>query len=206
MNKIVTHPVVQEKLTQLRNKNTNPELFKKLVDEMLPFVLYEATKDLQLENVKIETPLSETVGQRLKNNVVLVPILRAGLGMVESAARIFPKAKIGHIGMYRNETTFQPVQYYFKFPAIDSNTLVLILDPMLATGNSAICSIDIVSKLNPGKIKFIGLIASAQGIGKLNQKCPSVDVYVAAVDQHLNSTNYIVPGLGDAGDRLFGTT
>lgn len=205
MNKVVNHPIIKDKLGRIRDKNTQSHFFRKLMSEIVPFLLYDATDDIELSFYTIETPIVKTKQQHLKNDVVAVPILRAGLGMLDGVMLVLPDIRVGHIGLYRDETTFQPIQYYFKLPEIGSNTVVLILDPMLATGNSAIYAIDAVKKHKPFKIKFVSLIASPIGLKKINDVHPDVDIYLAAIDEKLNEANYIVPGLGDAGDRLYKT-
>ena len=203
---IVDHPLIQHKLTIIRDKNTSPKKFREVVNEITLLLTYEATRDLELKEVKIETPLAETVGKTLSStNVVIAPILRAGLGMVNGMLNIFPLAKLAHIGLYRDENSFKPITYYLNIPNDLSGCIVIVVDPMLATAGSLCAAIDIIKKYNPKQIKAITLIASPEGRQKLEEKHPDVTVYTGALDERLNEKAYIIPGLGDAGDRLFGT-
>ena len=199
------HPLVAHKLSRLRNKNTEPKKFRELVREIAGLLAYEATADLQTTPVEIETPLTKMTAQELKEKIVLVPILRAGLGMVEGIWELMPSAEVWHIGLYRDEHTLQPVEYYNKLPIDPRVSVCLILDPMLATGGSATATADILKRWGVKKIKFVGLIASPAGIKAMQDAHPDIDIYIAAIDDHLNERAYIVPGLGDAGDRQFGT-
>ena len=209
MNKqpmIMDHPLVQHKVSLLRNKNTGTKEFKELVSELAMLLCYEATRDLPTEEVEIETPIAVARTRVLAGRkLALVPILRAGLGMVDGMLSLLPAAKVGHIGMYRDETTLQPVEYYCKLPSDIHERDVLVLDPMLATGGSAADAITQIKKRGAKSIKFIGIIAAPEGLKRLHEAHPDVDIYVAALDDHLNENGYIVPGLGDAGDRIFGT-
>ena len=209
MNKqpmIMDHPLVQHKVSLLRNKNTGTKEFKELVSELAMLLCYEATRDLPTEEVEIETPIAVARTRVLAGRkLALVPILRAGLGMVDGMLSLLPAAKVGHIGMYRDETTLQPVEYYCKLPSDIHERDVLVLDPMLATGGSASDAISQIKKRGAKSIKFIGIIAAPEGLEKLHADHPDVDIYVAALDERLNENGYIVPGLGDAGDRIFGT-
>lgn len=208
MGKVVVfdHPLVQHKISILRNKDTNTKDFRELVEEIAMLMAYEATRDLPLEEVEIETPICKTKAKMLTGHALgIVPILRAGLGMVDGILSLVPNAKVGHIGLYRDPETKKPVEYYFKLPADATERDFLVLDPMLATGGSAIAAIDFMKKRGVKNIKFLCLIAAPYGIEQLTKAHPDVDVYVAAVDEKLNDHCYIVPGLGDAGDRLFGT-
>ena len=209
MNKqpmIVSHPLIQHKVSLLRNKSTGTKEFKELVSELAMLLCYEATRDLPTEEVEIETPIAVAHTQVLAGRkLALVPILRAGLGMVDGMLSLLPAAKIGHIGLYRNEETLEPVEYYCKLPSAIQEREVIVLDPMLATGGSARDAITQIKKRGAQNIKFIGIIAAPEGLKALHEAHPDVDIYVAALDDHLNEKGYIVPGLGDAGDRIFGT-
>ncbi len=203
---ILDHPLVQHKVSLLRNKNTGTKEFKELVSELATLLCYEATRDLPTEEVEIETPVAVAHTRVLAGRkLALVPILRAGLGMVDGMLTLLPAAKVGHIGLYRNEETLEPVEYYCKLPADTAERDVIVLDPMLATGGSARDAITQIKKRGARSIKFIGIIAAPEGLQKLHEAHPDVDIYVAALDDHLNENGYIVPGLGDAGDRIFGT-
>ncbi len=209
MNKspmILDHPLVQHKIAHLRDKNTGTKEFKELVSELAMLLCYEATRDLPTEPVDIETPIGIAHTRMLAGRkLALVPILRAGLGMVDGMLSLLPAAKVGHIGMYRNEETLEPVEYYCKLPSDIAEREVLVLDPMVATGGSACDAIAQIKKRGARNIKFLGLIAAPEGLEKLRSAHPDVDIYVAALDEKLNENGYIVPGLGDAGDRIFGT-
>lgn len=205
---ILDHPLIRHKLTLLRDKNTGSKDFRILVEEVACLMAYEATRDLPLEIVDVETPIAATKGFAIGGKkLALVPILRAGLGMVAGVQRLVPAAKIGHIGMYRNETTLEPVEYFCKMPADLPEREILVLDPMLATGGSAIAAVQCLRKRNvdPRNIKYLSLVASPEGLQRLHAAEPEISIYVAVVDQGLNENGYIVPGLGDAGDRIFGT-
>ncbi len=202
---VMNHPLIQHKLTIMRDKNTPVKDFRECAHEIGLLLGYEATKDLELEDVEIETPITKMVGKRTKRKVALVPILRAGLGMVDALMDLIPAAKIGHIGLYRNEETLEPVEYYCKMPTDIAERQVLVLDPMLATGGSASDAITMIKKRGAVCIKFVCIIAAPAGIEALRKAHPDVDIYCGAVDEKLNENGYIVPGLGDAGDRLFGT-
>ena len=203
---IVTHPLVQHKLSLMRNKGTGVKEFRELTEETAMLICYEAMRDLPLKTVKLETPQgwSETKiisGKKL----AFVPILRAGLGLIEGVTSLIPAAKIGHIGLYRDPETLAPVEYYCKLPSDIASREVFVTDPMLATGGSAIDAITQIKKHGAKRIKFIGLIAAPEGIKALHEAHPDVDIYLGAEDDHLNENGYIVPGLGDAGDRIYGT-
>lgn len=200
-----THPLVKHKLTRLRDKNTKPKKFRELVRELAALLTYEATSDLLTTPVTIETPMAKTEGDDLKEKIGLVPILRAGLGMVEGVWGLMPSAEVWHIGLYRDERTLKPVAYYNRLPIAPTVSVCLILDPMLATGGSAVATVDILKEWGVGKIKFVALIAAPEGIEHLHNAHPDVPIHVASIDDHLNEIGYIVPGLGDAGDRQFGT-
>ncbi len=199
------HPLVAHKLTRLRDKNTQPKKFRELVREISALLAYEATADLVITPRAVETPLAETVGSELKEKIGLVPILRAGLGMVEGVWGLMPSAEVWHIGLYRDEATLQPVEYYNKLPVEPTVSVCLILDPMLATGGSAVATVDVVKRWGVSRIKFVAMIASPEGIEVMQKAHPDVPIHLAAIDDHLNEIGYIVPGLGDAGDRQFGT-
>jgi len=199
------HPLVRHKLTRLRDKNTEPKKFRELVRELAALLTYEATLDLATHRVQIETPMALTAGDDLKEKIGLVPILRAGLGMVEGVWGLMPSAEVWHIGLYRDEQTLKPVAYYNRLPIAPTVSVCLILDPMLATGGSAVATVDILKKWGVAKIKFVGLIAAPEGIQKLHTTHPDVPIHIAAIDERLNEVGYILPGLGDAGDRMFGT-
>ena len=200
-----SHPLVAHKLTKLRDKNTEPKKFRELIREISALLTYEATQDLALDHVSINTPLAAIEGTTLAQKIGLVPILRAGLGMVEGAWELMPSAEVWHIGLYRDEQTLMPVEYYNKLPVEPTVSVCLILDPMLATGGSAVATVDMLKEWGVRMIKFVGLIAAPEGISKLHENHPDVPIYIAAIDEHLNDVGYIVPGLGDAGDRQYGT-
>lgn len=203
---IVEHPLVQHKLTILRDRHTPTKIFKELVDEIAMLMAYEATSDLALESVQIETPLERATGRRVSGKkLTLVPILRAGLGMVEGILKLVPSARVGHIGLYRDHQTLEPVDYYFKIPADASERDFLLLDPMLATGGSAVAAIASLKKAGALRIRFLCLVASPLGVARVHDAHPDVPILCAALDRELNERGYILPGLGDAGDRLFGT-
>lgn len=199
------HPLVAHKLSRLRDKTTEPKKFRELVREIAGLLAYEATADLATSPVEIETPLEKMQAQQLKEKIGLVPILRAGLGMVEGIWELMPSAEVWHIGLYRDEKTLKPVEYYNKLPIEPRVAVCLILDPMLATGGSATATAEVLKRWGVTKIKFVGLIAAPEGIKAMQEAHPDIDIYVAAIDDHLNERAYIVPGLGDAGDRQFGT-
>lgn len=199
------HPLVAHKLSRLRDKHTEPKKFRELVREIAGLLAYEATADLATTPIEIETPLEKMTAQRLQEKIGLVPILRAGLGMVEGIWELMPSAEVWHIGLYRDEKTLKPVEYYNKLPIQPRVAVCLILDPMLATGGSATATAEVLKRWGVNKIKFVGLIASPEGIKAMQDAHPDIDIYIAAIDDHLNERGYIVPGLGDAGDRQFGT-
>lgn len=202
---ISSHPLVAHKLVRLRNHKTDSRKFRELVREIAALLAYEATADLQTVPRAVETPLARAEGQELKANLGLVPILRAGLGMVEGIWELMPSAEVWHIGLYRDERTLKPVEYYNKLPIEPTVSVCLILDPMLATGGSATATVEILKRWGVTNIKFVGILAAPEGIAALQAAHPDVPIHVAAVDDHLNEHGYIVPGLGDAGDRQFGT-
>ena len=200
-----SHPLVAHKLTRLRDKTTDPKRFRELVREIAALLAYEATADLVMTPLPVETPLASTMGADLQEKIGLVPILRAGLGMVDGVWELMPSSEVWHIGIYRDEKTLKPVQYYNKLPIEPRVSVCLILDPMLATGGSAVATADILKQWGVKRIKFVGVIGSPEGIRNMEEHHPDVPIYLAAVDDHLNERGYIVPGLGDAGDRQFGT-
>jgi len=203
---IVDHPLLQHKISILRNKQTGTKEFRDLVGEVASLLCYEATRDLPTEEVEIETPITVAKTKVLAGRkLALVPILRAGMGMLDGMLGLIPAAKVGFIGMYRNEETLQPVEYFCKLPVDINERDVLVLDPMLATGGSACDAVTLVKKRGAKRIKFICLIAAPEGVEKLHNTHPDVDIYVGALDECLNENGYIVPGLGDAGDRIYGT-
>ncbi|MBR4110357.1 MAG: uracil phosphoribosyltransferase [Clostridia bacterium] len=203
---VLDHPLLIHKLSILRDKNTGTKEFREIAGEIATIMCYEATKDATLKEVEIETPITKTNVKRLdENQYAFVPILRAGLSMVDGVLNMIPNAKIGHIGLYRNEETLEPVPYYFKVPKDIEKREVILLDPMLATGGSAVDAIAQIKKSGVTKIKFLAIIAAPEGIERVEREHPDVQVYCATVDSHLNENGYIVPGLGDAGDRIFGT-
>lgn len=199
------HPLVAHKLSFLRQRDTEPKKFRELVREIAALLAYEATADMATKPRIVQTPLATMQGQELMEKIGLIPILRAGLGMVEGIWELMPSSEVWHIGLYRDEHTLQPVQYYNKLPVEPTVKVCLILDPMLATGGSAVATVDILKKWGVRKIKFVGLIAAPEGIRALQSAHPDVPIHLAAIDDHLNERGYIVPGLGDAGDRQFGT-
>lgn len=203
---VVSHPLIQHKLTILRAKETPPRDFKALVTEIATLMAYEATKDLPLAAATVETPLERFQGKQLAGpKVALVPILRAGLGMVEGIAQLIPTARVGHIGLYRNHDTLEPVDYYFKIPGNEEDRIFFVLDPMLATGGSATQAVSALKKAGARRIRFLCLVAAPEGTKRMLEAHPEVTIYAAALDRELNNKGYILPGLGDAGDRLFGT-
>ncbi|BDU50794.1 uracil phosphoribosyltransferase [Haliovirga abyssi] len=202
----VNHPLISHKLTFLRNKNTDTKLFRETLNEIAGLMTYEVTKGLKLEEIEVETPVMKTKSYILPDKAVaVVPILRAGLGMVEGIITFIPTAKVGHIGVYRNEETLKPVYYYCKLPEDIADRKVILVDPMLATGGSANYAIDYLKKEGVKDIVFLSLIAAPEGIANVVKKHPDVDIYTAKIDEGLNEKGYIYPGLGDAGDRIFGT-
>lgn len=203
---VMDHPLIQHKLTFLRDKNTGTKEFRALVSEIATLMCYEATRDLPLENVEIETPMCRATTKVIAGcKLAFVPILRAGLGMVDGMLQLVPSAKVGHIGLYRDHETHLPVEYYNKLPPDIEERDVIVLDPMLATGGSAIDAIEIVKRSRPKSIKFLCIIAAPEGLKALSEAHPDVHIYCASVDERLNEDCYILPGLGDAGDRIFGT-
>ncbi len=203
---ILDHPLIQHKLTMIRNKKTDVKNFRELVDELSNLMAYEVTRDIELKEVDIETPIARTKGKIISGKkMAIVVILRAGLGMVDGILKLIPSAKVGHIGMYRDPETLKPVSYYAKLPHDIDKRDVLVVDPMLATGGTAVATIEYIKKFTKSNIKFMCLVAAPEGIKMMKKYFPDVMIYAATIDKGLNNHAYIVPGLGDAGDRLFGT-
>ena len=203
---ILNHPMIEHKISILRSKMTSTKEFRELISEIASILCLEALKDAPLKEIEVETPITKTKGHIIdENNYAFVPILRAGLGMVDGVLTLMPNAKIGHIGLYRNEETLEPVEYYCKLPKHIEDKTVIVLDPMLATGGSGSAAITMLKKRGVKKIKFLCVIAAPVGIKKIQEDHPDVTIYVAKLDEKLNDVGYIVPGLGDAGDRIFGT-
>jgi uracil phosphoribosyltransferase len=202
---ISEHPLVRHKVTLLADEQTDAKKFRELVRELTQLLLYEATADLPVEEIEYRTPMEETTGYRIGARIGLVPIIRAGLGMVEAAAGALPSAEVWHLGMYRDESTHRPVSYYNKLPAECPDDVVLVLDPMLATGGSATDAVSVLKDWGAKAIRFIGIIGAPEGIELLSSTHPDVPIYLARADRELNENRFILPGLGDAGDRLFGT-
>lgn len=202
---ILNHPLIDHKMTKIRDKDTGTKDFRESVSEVAGLITYEITRDFETVTVEIETPLKKMESKVLAKQVFIVPILRAGLGMVEGIHNIIPTAKIGHIGLYRDEKTLEPKQYYAKFPPGIENATVLLVDPMLATAGSACKAIDILKEHGAKDIRYVGLVGAPEGLARMQKEHPEVDIYLAALDTHLDENGYIVPGLGDCGDRLFGT-
>ncbi|AVQ27087.1 MULTISPECIES: uracil phosphoribosyltransferase [Fusobacterium] len=201
----INHPLIQHKLTILRNIGTDTKDFRENLNEIAKLMTYEATKNLKLEETEVTTPLMSTIGHTLQDRLAIVPILRAGLGMVDGIQDLIPTAKVGHIGVYRNEETLEPVYYYCKLPVDITSRKVIVVDPMLATGGSAVYAIDYLKSEGVKDIIFMCLVAAPEGIAKLLNKHPDVSIYTAKIDQGLTKEGYIYPGLGDCGDRIFGT-
>lgn len=203
---VFDHPLIQHKLTYIRDKNTGTKEFRELVDEVATLMAFEITRDLPTEEIEIETPITKAKTKVLSGKkIALIPILRAGIGMVDGVLKLIPAAKVGHIGLYRDPETLQPVEYYVKLPADVEERDFIVVDPMLATGGSAVEAITSLKKRGAKNIKFMCLIAAPEGVEAIQTAHPDVDIYIAALDEKLNDHGYIVPGLGDAGDRLFGT-
>ena len=208
MQKIVVmdHPLIQHKVGLIRKKETGSKEFRELIGEIAMYMCYEATRDLKLTDIEIETPICRTTVKELSGKkLAVVPILRAGLGMVEGMLAMIPAAKVGHIGLYRDPETLKPVEYYCKLPADSNEREVFVVDPMLATGGSAVAAIQMLKDKGVKNIRFLCIIAAPEGVEAMKKAHPDVDIYIGALDQHLNENGYIVPGLGDAGDRIFGT-
>jgi uracil phosphoribosyltransferase len=209
MNQVhhILHPLVQHKLTLMRQKDASTNTFRRLLNELSTLMAYEITRDMPLHDVQIETPLETMTGQLIDGKkLVFVPILRAGLGILDGMLSVVPGARVGHIGLYRDPDTLQAVEYYFKMPKDMAERDVILVDPMLATGNSAVAAIDKVKALKPRSVKFVCLLTCPEGIATVHKAHPDVPIYTAAIDRALNDHGYILPGLGDAGDRIFGTS
>ena len=203
---VVTHPLIRHKLAVLRDQETSKKKFKELVDEIAMLMAYEVTRDLPVHDVDIDTPLERTTCQMIAGKkLTLVPILRAGLGMVDGVARLMPSVRVGHIGLYRDHDTLEPVDYYFKIPSTPEHRHFIVLDPMLATGGSASAAVTSLKRQGAARIQFVCLVAAPEGVARMLKDHPDVQVFTAALDRELNGQGYILPGLGDAGDRLFGT-
>lgn len=203
---IMDHPLIKHKISYIRQENVGSRDFRAVVGEIAALMCYEATRDLKLQDVKIKTPICETVGQELSGKkMAVVPILRAGIGMVDGILNMIPAAKVGHIGLYRDPETFEPVEYYCKLPADCDEREVFVVDPMLATGGSSIAAIQLLKDKGCKSIRLLCIIAAPEGVKAMQEAHPDVDIYIGAMDQKLNDHGYIVPGLGDAGDRIFGT-
>ena len=203
---IMDHPLIQHKIGYIRRKDTGTKDFRQTISEIAQLICYEATRDLELSEVEIETPICKTTVKELKGKkLAIVPILRAGLGMVDGMLELIPVAKVGHIGLYRDPETHEPVEYYCKLPADCADREVFVVDPMLATGGSSVAAIQMLKDKGCKKIHFMCIIAAPEGVKKMQEAHPDIDLYIGALDDHLNENAYIVPGLGDAGDRIFGT-
>jgi uracil phosphoribosyltransferase len=205
MLNLLKHPLLTHKLTLLRRKETGTKDFRETLEEIAGLMAYEITRDLPLRDITVETPLSKCATQELAREVVLIPVLRAGLGMVNGIANLIPTARVGHIGMYRDHETLKPITYYSKFPDNLADAVVMVLDPMLATGGSASAAIQVLKDHGAKTIKLVCVVGAPEGIDRITKDHPDVQIYLAGLDEKLNSKGYIVPGLGDAGDRLFGT-
>ena len=202
---LLEHPLIIHKLTQLRNRDTGTKDFRETLNEIAGLMAYEISRDLPLKAVRIETPIRECNTHELARNIVLVPILRAGLGMVDGITNLIPTAKVGHVGMYRDHDTLEPNTYYAKLPACINDAAVMVLDPMLATGGSASATISYLKKEGANQVRLVCIVGAPEGVKRIEQEHPDVDIYLSALDEKLNENGYIVPGLGDAGDRIFGT-
>jgi len=203
---VMDHPLIQHKIGYIRRKDTGTKDFRETISEIAMLICYEATRDLPLDEVEIETPICKTTVKELKGKkLAIIPILRAGLGMVDGMITLIPTAKVGHIGLYRDPETHEPVEYYCKLPADCSEREVFVVDPMLATGGSSVAAIQMLKDKGCRKIHFMCIIAAPEGVKKMTEAHPDVDLYIGSLDEHLNENAYIVPGLGDAGDRIFGT-
>ncbi len=202
---IINHPLVQRDVSILRDKNTPNHLFRNVLSRVAGMMAFEVTHNFSLQKYSLQTPLEKTTGYQLKDNIIIVPVLRAGLGMVEGFLNILPEARVGHVGLYRDEETLEPVDYYSKFPRYLGESLVLLIDPMLATGGSAKTALTFLKNKGAKNIRFVCLVASPAGVKIVQKNHPDVHIFAAVVDRGLNNKGYILPGLGDAGDRVFGT-
>ncbi|APF20638.1 uracil phosphoribosyltransferase [Caldithrix abyssi] len=202
---IIEHPLLQAKLTVLRDKRTKRQEFRQTLSEIAMLMTYDITRNIPVSHVKVETPLEETTGTVLNKDVTLVPILRAGLGMIDGILELLPDARVGHVGVYRDKKTLLPVEYYLKLPENVKETFVILVDPMLATGGSALAAIEILRQKGIKELNFLCLVAAPEGVRAVHEKFPDVKIFTAALDRQLNEHGYILPGLGDAGDRLYGT-
>lgn len=205
MLKLIDHPLITHKLSIIRRKETGTRDFRQNISEIAGLIAYEITRDLPMKEIVIETPVSSCITSELSKEIVLVPVLRAGLGMVDGITSLIPTAKVGHIGLYRDHETLEPVEYFAKFPAALSEAVVMVLDPMLATGGSASAAISAIKRRGAVTIRLVCIVGAPEGVARIEKDHPDVDIYLTALDSHLNERGYIVPGLGDAGDRLFGT-
>jgi len=205
MHHIIDHPLIQHKLTQIRNKDTGTKEFRENVNEIAGLMAYEITRDIPVRETETETPMMRCVTHELSRDIVLIPVLRAGLGMVDGITSLIPTAKIGHVGMYRDHDTLEPLSYYAKFPYRMKKAVVLVLDPMLATGGSASATLDKLKAEGAKDLKLVCIVGAPEGLERVTRDHPEVDIFLAALDKGLNEQGYIIPGLGDAGDRLFGT-
>ena len=201
---VVEHPLIKHKLSKMRDINSTSRDFREWLDEIAMLMTYEVTRDLELDEMPVQTPICETTGYKLHNNIVVVPILRAGLGLLSGVLRMIPNAHVGHIGLYRDEKTLEPHEYYCKIPP-DKDPITIVVDPMLATGGSSIAAIQMLKDRGVKNIRFMCIIAAPEGVKAMQEAHPDVDIYIGALDKKLNEHCYIVPGLGDAGDRIFGT-
>ena len=202
---VMEHPLIQHKITMLRDEKTNVKEFRELISEIALLMGYEATRDLTLVDKPVKTPITQTVGKEIEKKVAVIPILRAGLGMVDALVSLIPTAKVGHIGLYRDHETLQPVEYYCKLPADIAERTAIVVDPMLATGGSSAAAINFIKQRGAKNIRLMCIIGAPEGVTAMREAHPDVDIYIGALDERLNENGYIVPGLGDAGDRLFGT-
>ena len=202
---VIEHPLIKHKLALMRDKNCNTKDFRTYLDEIAELMAYEICRDLPTRDIEVETPLAKTIGQEISKEIVIVPILRAGIGLLDGIRRLVPTAKVGFIGLYRDSKTLMPVEYFAKFPKELGESVVMVVDPMLATGGSAKDAIDMIKQRGAKDIKLVCLVGAPQGVEVIQENHPDVDIYLAALDNELNDHGYIVPGLGDAGDRIFGT-
>ncbi len=202
---VLDHPLIQSKLTLMRDSNTGKEMFRRLLEEITAFMVYEITRDYPLRDHEVKTPLESTMGRLLDASVVLVPILRAGTGMLGGVLNLIPMAKVGHIGLFRDPETLKPVEYYCKLPPDIQDAHIILADPMLATGGSAVVATDVIKRAGGRDIQFLCLVSAPEGVAAYSEAHPDVAIYTAALDRELNAKGYILPGLGDAGDRIFGT-